>query len=924
MVDLHRHDEFSTFDGFGKATELAKYAKELGYTAMGTSNHGNTNGLIQTYKACQEVGIKPILGVEGYFRPKLEAEGEEKIRKTYHLCLFAKDLQGYKNLNRIMYQAEEDKYYVGRISFDSLEKWNKGVICTSACIAGYLSQCLVHDKYEMAKKAALKFKRIFGEDFYIEIQPYKISESNDGATQEYVNEQLMILADECDIKCILTSDSHYGSPEDFPTYKKLHEIAKHTFYDIDKTYKERYMPALGELESRFVKMHDRFCREQFGVSGKKYAKQLTRNLEELESKVQANYLDELELELPEFIEGKDSYKVLVKKVKEGLKKRGKYNKKYVERCKQELEVIKYHGFNDYFLIVADYVNYAKDRGISVGPGRGSVCNSEVAYALGITEVDSLKFGLDFRRFLRKDKKKYPDIDLDFETRRRQEVIEYLLNRYEGHAAQISSYGLYKVDNLINDLAKVCGLDTTGKDIAPETKKYYKEEIASIKKWINKHMEDERFYYEHVMHDKKCKEYNEKYDNIILHFSKMFKKVRFIGTHAAGVAITGSKLLDYASYRLDKTKKPFVVYDLTDIESVNVIKFDILGLKTMEEIAELEQLTGVKWKEDWLDDPEVIEAFRNAETDGIFQFEKSGAKDILTKIDCDCFEDVCAVNAMNRPGPLSLEMPEQYANNKFTGDAKYSKYYEYTKDTYGTIIYQEQVQQIAINIGEMSWQDTDKIMKMMKGTSTVESVLAAYEKQHDELLEKFYEGASNHGYTKSEATELFDNMIAYTFNKGHAIGYAIIAVIEMYYKVHYPLEYWVCKLRAGGVDQKINDYKSLAVKSGCLIMPPNVNGTYNFEITELKGDKVIQEGISSIKGVGEKAAEVIVKYGPYIDYPDFEEKWQEEMSKEDKRKITQKTIKVLKEAGAFEFRDKFKYKEAIRYNRWLMAKSVSIR
>ena len=457
MVDLHRHDEYSTFDGFGKATELAKLAKELGHTSLSTTNHGNTNGLIQTYQACKEVGIKAILGVEGYFLPKWK----EKVR-GYHLILIAKNLEGYENLNRIQYEGEKQKYYNPIWDFKLLKKYSKGLICTTACVAGYLAQCILQDNYELAEKFLIKLKSIFQDDLYIEIQPYKIS---DKGAQEKVNAEAIKLADKLGIKCILTSDSHRGRKEDLPTYIKMHEIAGHNTLDIEQTYSERYMPTEKEIVDRFVLMHSPSTNggnKKIAVPASlKRAKEFILNLEEIENKCELNYLDSLPLLLPKLQGERSSFAELLSKVKSGLKERGKYKPEYIKRCKEELEVIKYHGFEDYFLIVADYVNWAKSKGIVVGPGRGSVCNSVVAYALKITEVDSILFGLDFRRFLRKDKKKFPDIDLDFETSRRHEVIEYIIAKYPGHSARICSYGLYKVDNLVNDLAKVCGLDTTG-------------------------------------------------------------------------------------------------------------------------------------------------------------------------------------------------------------------------------------------------------------------------------------------------------------------------------------------------------------------------------------------------------------------------------------------------------------------------------
>lgn len=902
MVDLHRHSEFSTFDGFGKAKELAQIAKELGHTSLSVSDHGNTNGLIQTYKACQDVGIKAVLGVEGYILPKYKPQ-----TRGYHLCLFAKNLTGYGNINRIQYEGEKQKYYNPIWTLDILKKYHEGIICSSACVASYSSQCILKGKRDKAKKYLLALKKIFGDDFYIEIQPYKISEEG---VQEKVNLELMKIADEIDVKCILTSDSHRGRKEDLPTYLKMHEIAGHNLKDIEATYAERYMPSEDEIIQRFCRMHGKDFGKQ---EAKKIAKQMVANLEEIENKVEDNILDGLPLMLPKMSENEDSYEVLKKKVIKGLKARGKYSREYIARCKKELDVIKYHGFSDYFLIVADYVNWAKKEGITVGPGRGSVCNCLVAYALKITEVDSLLFGLDFRRFLRKDKKKFPDIDIDFETSRRQEVIEYIINRYEGHAARICSYGLYKVDNLINDLAKACGLETV-KGVDEDDKRANKQMISKIKAIVNKHIDETELDVEGLLCDSAAIEINEQYDNILLHFSKLYKKMRFIGTHAAGVAITSGDLLDYTSIRIDKDGNKFTSYDLVDLESTRVIKFDILGLKTMESIGELRRMTGDTVDYDEIvANKELIKHFEDGDTDGVFQFEKKAAKDILKEIKCDNFEDVVAASSMNRPGPLSLKMPEVYAENKFNSEeAKKSKYWLFTKASYGTIIYQEQVQQICINIGNMSWEDADKVMKSMKGSAMSEKAKAA----RDELLEKFVSGASSNGYSKKEAADLFDRMTCYAFNKGHAVGYSLISMEEMFYKVNYPEAFWSIKLKHANKED-VEKYKTFAVRSGAMIMLPHINGVAKFGLVKMFGSQCLQEGLCNIDFVGEKVAVEIEeerkRNGKYKNYADL-------VNRIPKRMLNNRVLNALENAGAIEFNKNKFLARVEQYNRTIYGKN----
>lgn len=887
--DLHRHTEYSTFDGFGKSDELAKYARDLGYKALGISDHGNTNGLVKHFYACKDNGIKPILGCEGYFLPKYKEQ-----TRGYHLCLFAKDNQGYTNLNTIQYEGEKQKYYNPIWDFKLLEKYHKGLICTTACVAGYLARCIIENKLKQAEKYLLKMKEIFGDDLYIEIQPYKVT---DEGLQEKVNIESIKLAKKLKIKCILTSDSHRGKKEDFSTYMKMHEIAKHSSMDIESTYKERYMPSEKDIKSRFVRMH----KDDFGLDTcKKMANEMVKNLDEIVEKIDDNILDNLEHSLPKFSDEIDSFTLLKRKIKKGLKERGKLNKEYIDRVKEELEVIKFHKFEDYFLMVADYTNWAKNQGIAVGPGRGSGCNCLVNYALKITDVDPIKFDLDFRRFIRKDKKKMPDIDLDFETGRRGEVIDYLLKKYPNNSAQICSYGLYRVDNLINDLAKVCG------DLSE-----HKEDIKSIKSLVNKYIEEGILNIDSLKESDEFKMYDKLYEHIMSHFINLYNKVRFIGTHAAGVAISGKNILEYTSIRIDsKTGKHFTNYDLNDMETINVIKFDILGLTTMSSIGELRKLTGNKeFDDDLIYDENMIDAFSKGDCDGIFQFEKKASQKLLSNIHTDSFNDVIAASAMNRPGPLSLRMPEIYANNKLNGSEDNGKpYFKYIKDTYGCVIYQEQVQAIAVNIGGLEWPEADKITKMSRGGT--EKAVRNFEENYDKYLAKFEEGASHFGMNKKESFEIFDTFFNYSFNKGHATGYSLISAEEMFYKVNYPTYFWYVKLKYTSDEAKKIKFSCNAVKDGAVLFLPHVNYSSKYSLRKEDGDVIIQEGLSSIKNVGDKAAEFIEnerkENGIFKSYDDFYDRCKS-------RAVTSRVIECLMEQGALEFKKKKYINRVVKYN-----------
>lgn len=903
FFDLHRHDEYSLFDGFGKPEQLAKHAKELGYRALGVSNHGSISGLIKHYQACNEVGIKPVMGCEIYFQPKFNKENPQ--RKSYHLNLFVKNLQGYKNLCHIMTEANTKQfYYKPIVDFKLLERYSDGLICTTACIASATSQAILNGHRSTAERLLDKLKEVFEDDLYVEIQPYKIDAQG---TQQRTDYELMGMAKRKKIKCILTSDSHFGSKEDFDTYCKMHEIGKTTL-DVKRTYSERYMPTEYEITERFAKIYKKKFKRPMEL-----AERFVDNMKEIYNKVEDNILDGLELELPKISE--DGAKQLETLTKQGLKKRNKWNKKYWKRCKEELEVINYHGFADYFLIVIDYITWAKENGIETGKGRGSVCNCEVAYAVGITEVDSIKYNLDFSRFMRKEKKTLPDIDLDFERDRRQEVIDYVINKYPNKAIQICSYGMYGVDNLVNDLASVCNLKTT-KDVdwfeADENKKV----IAEIKSYIKGFIVDDELNMSNLLNGYRTEEFNEKYDNIIKHFSKLYGKIKYLGKHSAGVAVVGTDISDYTCIimRDRKTGALSSCFDKDDLEHINCVKFDMLGLKTMSEMRELREKTGHTITEEDEESKEVIDGFREGRTDGIFQMEKSAPKKILDMIQCDCINDIIAVNALNRPAPLQLHMHETYAHNKLSDNVdKNTPYYKYTQETYGTMLYQEQTVEVAQKVGHLTPQQSFDMLKIMKKAENLTK--PEYVPIIEQMKKDFYRGCRQEGLTKEQTNSIWASMLIYGFNKGHSTGYALISIDQMYYKVHYPTQFWYVKMKYADNDADIFKYSQFAVKDGAVVMLPHVNYSAKTSLRKMDGEDVIQQGLSIIKGIGEKAAEAIEeerRNGVFKSYDDFYERCKG-------RSVTKAVIKTLKEQGALEFSKNKYMSRVVKYNSTLMAR-----
>lgn len=896
MFDAHRHDEFSFFDGSGKAIELAKIAKENGLTALGLTNHGNTSGLVQHYDACKSVGIKPILGVECYFLPKYKEQ-----KRGFHLCLFAKNLEGYHNINILQSLGDKQRYYNPIITFDMLEKYHKGVICTTACVAGFLAQCIINGKQDAAEKFIKKMVKIFGDDFYIEIQPYKVSEKG---LQEKVNIGCIKIANKFGIKCIFTSDSHRGRKEDLEAYIGMHALKNNSqdyLEHIRQTYAERYMPKHDEMHRRFYRMH----KDDLGESKcKAFMNKVTGWMYEFEESIDGNIIDELAAipSLPKFDESKNSFDLLKKYVIRGLKKKGLWKKKYVERAKEELKVIKSNKFEDYFLIVRDYVLYAKRKGIFVGPGRGSGCNCLVNYAIGITDTDPILFGLDYKRFIREDKKTLPDIDVDFETSRRAEVIDYLVKKYEGKGVQIASYGMYKVDNLVNDIIKLFDdMDKT--------------DVSKIKKLINDNKDSEKQVdIEQLKMSQKAKYFNAKYQGIIDLFCFMYNKVKYMGTHAAGVAISNMDIYYYTAVRYDKnTGKAFSSYNLVDLERCGIIKYDMLGLSTLGALQGCYELTGILPDiNEIIKDKKILKEFAKGNTDAVFQYETPSSQDILRKINANTFNDVVAASAMNRPGPLSLDIPSQYATAKETWSEMDEKpiYAKYIDDTYGCILYQEQVNSIAVEFGGLDWNQADKIRKMDDPASLKSRLLL--EQYHDEFVNIFVKGMKRFGVKRTEAAELFEKFLNYTFNKGHSVGYAIISFMEMFYKVYYPLEFWSVKLNHCS-DEKANKFKHIASTNGVIFLTPHVNGTAQNSIVYVDKEGCILEGLGSLKGVGIKASQAIEeeakKNGPYKDRDDFDDRLP-------KRVVTSKVRQILVDAGALCFDRKRYFKDVEKYNSYL--------
>ena len=902
FFEMHKHSQYSMFDGFDQVENIVAYAKELGHKAVGLSDHGTANGLLHLYNACKKEGLKPLMGCEAYFQPTFDTS-----KKYYHLCLYAYNNEGYKNLCRIISEAN-DKHFHYRMhtTFKLLENFNEGLLCTSACIGGFIPQALADGNMGLARKATQKFKSIFGDRFYFEIQPIEIDKEG---TQRKVNELLMDLAEEFNVKCILTTDSHFTREQDFDSYVMMHRLSKigsskgegFTIDHVKETYKERYMHSQEEIVSKFKKMHP-----------KRKVKPLLQNMAEIYEMI------DVELDFSSSIPKCDDFEnvehELEKVCKQELKRTGRWTKEYIKRTKYELSVIKGHGLCDYFMIVRDYVQWAKKNDIYVGPGRGSCGGSLVTDLLGITEIDPIVVGTDFDRFLRPDKKKMPDIDLDFENGRQQEVIEYIINKYQGRASKIVTFGYYKSANLINDLCKVYEIPS--------------QEVARIKAIIQSkvpemaHFEFEEIDYDEIMRDPQVKQIDKDYKNFVKHFCKLCGQVKYYGQHPAGVLVTNGDISQYVP--LQKIKGQLIcAYDKYDVEGMDMVKFDVLALKTMNVLHEIERATGDKYdrrevfglENDSAGRPlapsetglEMYRRFSEGDSLGIFQLNKAAAMGILRDIKADNIQDLIAAISLNRPGTLKLKTHEQYAQNKMEVDDT-SVWYPYTKDAYGSIIYQEHVMRICKGLADMPMDRIDKLMKFKFS-----------EEERGHLKEEFMEGAKSHsGLSKNVTGPLFDAMALYMFNKGHGAGYALISEWMMYHKVKHPTEFWYATLKWEYDERKQAECMGEAVADGIVIFLPHVNYSADYSIRKVDGEKVIQMGYNAIKNVGEKAAEAIEAErkanGPFKDYDDFYDRCKS-------RSVTSRVIEALKQDGALEFNKKTYVKRTVAFNSTLYMKGM---
>ena len=879
FVHLHIHSEFSLLDGANRIKDLPVRAKELGMKAMAITDHGVMYGAIDFYKACKKEGIKPIIGCEVYVAPRRRFDKEPGIDNHYnHLILLAKNNQGYKNLSKLVSLGfTEGYYYKPRIDLEILEKYHEGLICLSACLAGSVNQALLNGQNEKAEEIALWHKKVFGEDYYIEIQNNGIKE------QVLANQKLIQLARKLDIPLVATNDAHYLKREDaynheillcIQTGKRMSDEDRMKF-DTDELYVKspeemsEYFSAFPEAIENTVKIADK-CNVEF----------------EFGHTILPNY--DVPPEYP------THYDFLKKLCDNGLKKRYGENpsQEILDRAEYEIGIIKKMGYVDYYLIVWDFIHYAKSNGIPVGPGRGSGAGSILAYAIEITDIDPMKYGLLFERFLNPERISMPDFDVDFSDVDRQKVIDYVSEKYgHDHVSQIITFGTMAAKMVIRDVARVLDFPYA------EADKLAKMIPTEIHITIPKALEQN-------------KELKDLYDNDeqihkLLDIAMALEGMpRQASTHACGVVITKDPVDTYVPLYV-RDNQISTQYIMTTLEELGLLKMDFLGLRTLTVIKDTINLVkqnrriDVEFDQE-MSDPKVYKLWQDGSTSGIFQFESQGMTNFMKELKPDCLEDLIAGVSLYRPGPMD-QIPRYIRGKQNPGHNEYThpSLEPILNVTYGCMVYQEQVMQIVRDLAGYSLGRADLVRRAM-GKKKLDVMAKEREVfingQIDENGNIEVPGCVRNGIDAEAANKIFDEMAEfakYAFNKSHAACYAVVAYRTAYLKAYYPAEFMASMLNSflGNLD-KVPEYIDECKKMGIEILKPDINMSYS-KFTVENGK--IRFGLGSIKNVGLQPVDNIIKErtenGKFTGFADFCERMAGES-------VNKKCIESLIKAGTF--------------------------
>jgi len=869
-VPLHLHTEYSLLDGSIKTDELVELASHYRMPAVAMTDHGNLFGAIEFYKKATKAGIKPVIGCEVYVAPssRFEKKSEGAPETSFHLVLLAKDNAGYRNLVTLVSRAyTEGFYYKPRIDKDLLSQYSGGLIGLSACLKGEVPYYVSRDMTDKARQSALEYRNILGPDnFYLEIQ------DNGLKAQGPVNRKLVDLARELHAGIVATNDCHYLRKEDARAHDIL--LCIQTGRTVSDASRMRF-----ESEEFYIKTEDEMKR---AFSEVPEAVSTTREIAErcnVEFRLGASLLPAYKVEdgTPEAYLRKLAVEGLQLKIGENAPEM------YRSRLKSELEIINRMNYASYFLIVWDFIRYARKNGIPVGPGRGSAAGSLVAYCLGITEIDPIRYNLLFERFLNPERISMPDIDVDFCKDRRGEVISYVADRYgQDHVAQIITFGTMAAKAAIRDVGR--SLDVPYAEV---------DRIAKLVPNTLNITIDEALKAEPQL--KELYEGNSKVREILDIARRLEGLCRHASTHAAGVVVSPEPLTEYAPLYKNPTDGTITTqFDMGSVEAIGLLKFDFLGLKTLtvieKTIGYIRANGGDFLMQDIpLDDRETYRLLSSGHTTGVFQLESAGMRDILTRMQPNRFEDLIALVALYRPGPMAWI--DDFIKAK-KGQVKITYELPQLKDildeTYGIILYQEQVMLIANTVANFSMGQAD-ILRRAMGKKKAEEM----EKQKED----FVIGAVKNGIQEKKAKRLFEKMepfAKYGFNKSHSAAYAYIAYQTAYLKAHFPVEFMAATLSAD-TDNTDKIVKSIAEcrKMAIDILPPDINESgREFKVT----GKAIRFGLEAVKGVGSAAIESILSVreegGLFKSVDDF-------LLRIDGKKVNKKVIESLIKAGAFD-------------------------
>ncbi len=871
FIHLHNHTDYSLLDGAASIKKMVAKAKNLGMKHLAITDHGNMFGALHFYKECIANEINPVIGCEFYVAPGNRSikSGNEKGNRANHLILLAKNYEGYKNLLVLASRAyTEGFYYKPRIDDELIEKYSDNLICTSSCLAGYIPRKLLENQYEEAQKKAEHYQNIFGKgNFYLELQYHGIPE------QKIVNERLIKLSGETGIPLVATNDMHYLDREDanaqdilicIGTNRKKHEINRMKFQSS-----EFYMKSKEEMYETFRDIPEAL------INTVKIAESCS-----LEIKLPGPLLPEYSI--PEKFDNPDDYLRFL--THEGLANRyPEITDEIKKRTDFELDIIINMGFTGYFLIVWDFIHYARENDIPVGPGRGSGAGSIVAFGLMITDIDPLKYGLLFERFLNPDRISMPDFDIDFCFERRQEVIDYVTRKYgKDRVGQIITFGTLKAKAVVRDVARVLDIPYA------EADQISKLIPSELKMTLEKAIELEPKL-------KEMEQRGDKFKELIDTGKRLEGLSRHASTHAAGVVIGRSILTDYVPlYRDNKTGSISTQYTMDLLEECGLVKMDFLGLKTLTLIKNTETL--IKRKKPVFssedipeDDNATFKLLGQGKSVCVFQFESSGMQGILKQAKPDSIEDLIALNALYRPGPMQY-IPQFVESKNGRKAIIYPdpSLIDVLKPTYGVIVYQEQVMEVARIVGGFSLGKAD-ILRRAMGKKKV--------KEMDRMKIEFIEGAVKKGYTQKKASDIFEMLVpfaGYGFNKSHAAAYSVIAYKTAYLKANYPAEFMAANLTNEiNTPDKMTLYISETKSMGLNILPPDINLSYkNFAVAD--GDIIY--GLVGVKNVGAAAVEEIIRAreanGKYTSFIDF-------LEKVDLKSVNRKVFESLINSGAFD-------------------------